>query len=324
MTSLKKSTIARIYDYGYSDKSCENVLNRFYLYNQQVSEFQEQYCKTNNTYHLHMSVDCSEKSISTDNLILYYEEKRMLYYLFYYLKNIANLYKKQNPNFDIQPFERSKFLDYELVLITEDEILNSLVDELYSIHNTIYHLQLLTQVNTDKYYVRELAKYYKLENELVAKFNKIMETTINENGYQIPEPCVSDDQIQLTNHFIIIQNNYNKQPKQFVDKEYEPIPIVTSSVQNSENVIEEITTDVEQLSISSKKETTKTRSPKSKVKSPISKPDLKKNDYTLVGIQKLSVTKLVDICKEHNYKGYSGKKKEDIIRIILSNSVYQE
>lgn len=324
MSSLKKSTIARLYDYGYSDKSCENVLNRFYLYNKQVSEFQEQYCKSNNTYHLHMSVDCSEKTKSTDNLILYYEEKRMLYYLFYYLKNIANLYKKQNPDFVIQPFERSKFLDYEIVLIIQDEMLNSLVDELYSFHNTIYHLQLLTQVNTDKYYSRELAKYYKLESELIARFNQIMETTIHENGYEIPEPCVSANQIQLTNHFIIIQNHYGKQSTQFVDKEYEPIPIVSSPVVNGENIVEEITTEVEQLSLSTKKETTKSRSPKSKVKSPISKPDLRKNDYTLVGIQKLPLTKLIEICKEFNYKGYSNKKKDEVIKIILSNSVYQE
>lgn len=324
MSSLKTSTIARIYDYGYSDKTCQNVLNRFYLYNQQVSEFQEQYCKSNHTYHLHMSVDCSSKSLSTDNLILYYEEKRMLYYLFYYLKNIANLYKKQNPDFVVQPFERSKFLDYEVVLISTEETLNTLVDELYSIHNTIYHLQLLTQVNTDKYFSRELAKYYKLESELIARFNQIMETTINENGYQIPEPCVTADQIQLTNHFIIIQNHYVKQSTQFVNKEYEPIPMVTPPIENGENIVEEITNDVEQLSLSTKKETTKTRSPKSKVKSPISKPDLKKNEYTLVGIQKLPLTKLIEICKEFNYKGYSNKKKDEVIKIILSNSVYQE
>lgn len=327
--SIIKSTFARLFDFGYSNDTdtneqiIPNVLNRFFLYNHSVSSFQEQYNLNSNTYHIHMAVDPKQNTQSTDNIVIYYKERRLLYYVYYYMKLLSIIHENTNPNFVYPLFNKDRILNFEILLISQDDTLNELLDELYNVRNTISHLQQLCKYNTDKIYINECKRYEKLEIELINKFQRIMTTCFQQHNYQPPIPIVHSKCISLSNHFIIIQNIIASHLLESFENDYNPIEIQ----QSTNEVVNEVTTQMEELEIKTPKSKLKSTSPKlskSKVKSPISKPEIKKNEYTLVGIQKLSLSKLIDICKEFNYKGYSGKKKEDVIKIILSNSVYQE
>jgi hypothetical protein len=328
--SIIKSTFARLFDFGYpndtdtNDQIIPNVLNRFFLYNHSVSSFQEQYQPNSNTYHIHMCVDPKQTTQSTDNIVVYYKERRLLYYVYYYMKILSTIHENTNPNFVYPLFNKDNILNFEILLISQDDTLNEHLDELYNVHNTISHLQQLSKYNTDKFYKTECKKYELLETELVNKFQRIMSTCFQQHNYIPPIPIVHSNCISLTNHFIIIQNIVASHLLQSFENDYNPIQIQ----QPLQEIVEDITTKMDELEIvkilSSPKSISKSpKITKSKVKSPISKPEIKKNEYTYAGIQKLPLTKLIEICKEYNYKGYSGKKKDEVIRIILFYSVNQ-
>jgi len=363
---MQKSNFARLFDFGYEDKSCENLLQRFYLYNHQIGSFTEQYCPNSNSYHLHINVDRSKITHSTDNIVIYYESHRLLYYTYYYLLNISRITEEKNKDYTYPIFTKDALLDFEIVCITDDDHLNNILDELYNVKNTIYHLKMLVKYNTDKYYTKEIIKYENLQDELINRFNNIMTSAFHTHNYSIPEPVIPSYCLQLSNHFIVIQNFVPPSSTDNIEYDYNSISINKPSNKKTDNTIEtndivEITGNISNITINtntyeqdiqSDNESSKSieSKPKSVQSSPIqsnqqistpntklktSKTSLtktkvskqstvKQNEYNLTSLKGLTNPKLIEICKEYHYSPYTNKKKEELIRLILSNSIHQE
>lgn len=357
---MQTSTFSRLFDFGYEDKTYENMLQRFYIYNHQISSFTEQYSKSSNSYHLHLNVDRAKITHSTDTIVIYYESHRLLYYTYYYLQHIAKLYEDKVKDYTYPVFTKDDLLDFEIACISDDEHLNNILDELYNVKNTIYHLSQLSKYNTDKYYSKEITKFQKLEDEYILKFNQIMTTTFSKFKYDIPKPIIPPHCLQLSNHFIVIQNFVPQDASDNIVIDYSSIPIhrieptKTNVVDVVTSDLNGITTQLQKLELNenetnenqSENESTSSVKSKSKLsgnetnensnssklklsksstsKTKISKPTAKKNEFTMAGLHKLTNTKLIEICKEYNYSPYTKKKKDELISLILSNSIYSE